>query len=119
MLRTDLEVVGHLKCSKCCSCFRAPYVFALRTDTLSKLECREAISDLASAASRDIWVAGMPKDRQWLKQRLCSTLGWDEVVVDGVIEAIATAESAEEADAIVQVCFFRECDCGRNSRCHL
>ena len=46
----------------------------------------------------------MPKDRQRLKQRLCSTLGWDEVVVDGVIEAIASAESAEEAEAIVQVC---------------
>lgn len=45
----------------------------------------------------------MAKDRQWLKQRLCSALGWDEVVVEGVVEAIASAESAEDVDALVQV----------------
>ena len=45
----------------------------------------------------------MVKDRQWLKQKLCSALGWDEVVVDGVVEAIVNAETAEEADNIVQV----------------
>lgn len=45
----------------------------------------------------------MAKDRQWLKQRLCSALGWDEVVVDGVVEAIASAETPQEVDAIVQV----------------
>ena len=45
----------------------------------------------------------MVKDRQWLRQKLCSALGWDEVVVDGVVEAIASAETAEEADDIVRV----------------
>lgn len=45
----------------------------------------------------------MPKDRQWLRQRLCTALGWDQVVVEGVVEAIASAESAEEVDALVQV----------------
>ena len=45
----------------------------------------------------------MAKDRQWLKQRLCTALGWDEVVVEGVVEAIASAESAENVDALVQV----------------
>lgn len=45
----------------------------------------------------------MANDRQWLKQRLCTALGWDEVVVEGVVEAIASAESAEEVDALVQV----------------
>lgn len=45
----------------------------------------------------------MAKDRQWLKQRLCTALGWDEVVVEGVVEAIASADSAEEVDALVQV----------------
>ena len=45
----------------------------------------------------------MAKDRQWLKQRLCTALGWDEVVVEGVVEAIASAESAEDVDALVQV----------------
>ena len=47
--------------------------------------------------------AKMGKDRQWLKQRLCTALGWDEVVVEGVVEAIASADSAEEVDALVQV----------------
>ena len=45
----------------------------------------------------------MAKDRQWLKQRLCTALGWDEVVVEGVVEAIASAESAEEVNALIQV----------------
>ena len=45
----------------------------------------------------------MAKDRQWLKQRLCTALGWDEVVVEGVVEAIASAESAQDVDALVQV----------------
>lgn len=45
----------------------------------------------------------MAKDRQWLKQRLCTALGWDEVVVEGVVEAVAAADSAEEVDALVQV----------------
>lgn len=45
----------------------------------------------------------MAKDREWLKQRLCTALGWDEVVVDGVVEAIASAESADDVDALVQV----------------
>ncbi|DBB04417.1 TPA: hypothetical protein ACH3X1_012899 [Trebouxia sp. C0004] len=44
----------------------------------------------------------MAKDRQWLKQRLCGALGWDEVVVDGVVEAITSAETAKEVEAIVQ-----------------
>ena len=45
----------------------------------------------------------MAKDRQWLKQRLCGALGWDEVVVEGVVEAVTTAETAKEVEAIVQV----------------
>lgn len=45
----------------------------------------------------------MAKDRQWLKQRLCGVLGWDEVVVEGVVEAITSAETAKEVEAIVQV----------------
>lgn len=45
----------------------------------------------------------MAKDREWLKQRLCTALGWDEVVVEGVVEAIASAESADDVDALVQV----------------
>ncbi len=45
----------------------------------------------------------MAKDRQWLKQRLCGALGWDEVVVEGVVEAITSAETAKEVEAIVQV----------------
>ena len=45
----------------------------------------------------------MAKDRQWLRQRLCTALGWDEVVVEGVVEAVASADSAEEIDALVQV----------------
>ncbi len=45
----------------------------------------------------------MAKDGQWLKQRLCGALGWDEVVVEGVVEAITTAETAKEVEAIVQV----------------
>ena len=45
----------------------------------------------------------MAKDRHWLKQRLCTALGWDEVVVEGVVEAIASAGSAEEVDALIQV----------------
>ena len=45
----------------------------------------------------------MAKDREWLKQRLCAALGWDEVVVDGVVEAIASAENANDVDALVQV----------------
>ncbi len=45
----------------------------------------------------------MAKDRQWLRQRLCGALGWDEVVVEGVVEAITSAETAKEVEAIVQV----------------
>ncbi|KAL3142102.1 hypothetical protein ABBQ32_004722 [Trebouxia sp. C0010 RCD-2024] len=45
----------------------------------------------------------MAKDRQWLRQRLCTALGWDQIVVEGVVEAIASAESAKEVDALVQV----------------
>ncbi len=45
----------------------------------------------------------MAKDKQWLKQRLCAALGWDEVVVEGVVEAIASAETADEVNSIVQV----------------
>ena len=45
----------------------------------------------------------MVKDRQWLKQRLCGALGWDEVVVEGVVEAITSAGTATEVEAIVQV----------------
>ena len=44
----------------------------------------------------------MAKDRQWLKQRLCEALGWDEVVVEGVVEAISSAETTQEVDSIVQ-----------------
>ena len=47
----------------------------------------------------------MAKDRQWLKRRLCEALKWDEVVVEGVVEAISTAETSEEVDSIVQVSF--------------
>lgn len=58
----------------------------------------------------------MAKDRQWLKQRLCSALGWDEVVVEGVVEAIASAESAEDVDALVQVSMaVRVCCCRLSS----
>ena len=61
---------------------------------------------LRNRARRRAWTvytAIMAKDRQWLKQRLCTALGWDQVVVEGVVEAIASAESAEEVDALVQV----------------
>lgn len=43
------------------------------------------------------------KDREWLKQKLCSALGWDGVVVEGVVEAIDTAATSQEVDTIVQV----------------
>ena len=45
----------------------------------------------------------MAKDREWLKQRLCEALGWDGVVVEGVVEAISSAETTQEVDSIVQV----------------
>ena len=43
------------------------------------------------------------KDREWLKQKLCTALGWDGVVVEGVVEAIDSASTAQEVDIIVQV----------------
>lgn len=43
------------------------------------------------------------KDREWLKQKLCTALGWDGVVVEGVVEAIDNAGTAQEVDTIVQV----------------
>ena len=45
----------------------------------------------------------MAKDREWLKQRLCEALGWDGVVVEGVVEAITSASTTQEVDSIVQV----------------
>lgn len=51
------------------------------------------------------------KDREWLKQKLCTALGWDGVVVEGVVEAIDNASATQEIDTIVQVNSFLACAC--------
>ena len=42
-------------------------------------------------------------DREWLKQQLAAALGWDPAVAEGIVQAIATAESQDEVEELVQV----------------
>ncbi len=42
-------------------------------------------------------------DRDWLKEQLAAALGWDPAVAEGIVEAIATAESQEEVEQLIQV----------------
>ena len=46
-----------------------------------------------------------------MKQKLCTALGWDGVVVEGVVEAIDNAAATQEIDTIVQVNCFLACAC--------
>ncbi|KAK9836814.1 hypothetical protein WJX74_008665 [Apatococcus lobatus] len=41
-------------------------------------------------------------DRDWLKQQLAAALGWDPSVAEGIVQAIATAESQQEVEELVQ-----------------
>eukprot|EP00887_Chlorella_sp_A99_P006420 scaffold3.g6420.t1 len=47
-------------------------------------------------------MAGRAGDRKWLKDQLVKALGWDVFVAEGVVEAIAAAQSQEEVDGIVE-----------------
>ncbi len=49
-------------------------------------------------------------NREWLQRSLGNVLGWDSDMVLGVSDAIATAESREEVDTILQVYGDRNCD---------
>ena len=42
-------------------------------------------------------------DREWLKQQLAAALGWDPAVAEGIVQAIATAESQDEVEELLQV----------------
>lgn len=42
-------------------------------------------------------------DQEWLKQQLAAALGWDPAVAEGIVQAIATAESQDEVEQLVQV----------------
>lgn len=42
-------------------------------------------------------------NREWLQRSLGNELGWDADMVLGVSDAIATAETREEVDGILQV----------------
>ena len=44
----------------------------------------------------------MAGDQVWLRNSLAKTLGWDEQVAEGVVEALAAAQSQEEVDELVQ-----------------
>lgn len=82
-------------------------IYVVRVLITHPVETQGKVAHTAPDAARrlqdSLFSKTMAKDRQWLKQRLCTTLGWDEVVVEGVVEAIASAESAEEVNALIQV----------------
>lgn len=45
----------------------------------------------------------MARNEQWLKHELMKALGWDDFVVEGVVDVISKAKSAEEVQDIVNV----------------
>ena len=47
----------------------------------------------------------MAKDTSWLRRELTKALGWDEVVVNGVVDVITTSQTAEDIQDIVEVIF--------------
>lgn len=44
-----------------------------------------------------------PFNREWLQKELAKSLNWDEVVVEGVVDAITTAKDNDEVEDIVAV----------------
>lgn len=42
-------------------------------------------------------------NREWLQRSLADSLGWEDDMVAGITDAIATAESREEIDGFLQV----------------
>jgi hypothetical protein len=40
---------------------------------------------------------------EWLRKALAKAVGWEEAMMEGVADAIATAESKEELNQLVQV----------------
>ena len=42
-------------------------------------------------------------DLEWLKHQLAAALGWEPAVAEGIVEAIATAESQDEVEQLIQV----------------
>lgn len=42
-------------------------------------------------------------EQEWLKQQLAAALGWDPAVAEGIVQAIATAESQDEVEELIQV----------------
>ena len=44
----------------------------------------------------------MAGDQVWLRDSLAKTLGWDEQAAEGVVEALAAAQSQKEVDELVQ-----------------
>ena len=46
----------------------------------------------------------MAGDQVWLRNSLAKALGWDEQVAEGVVDALAAAQSQEEVDELVQAC---------------
>jgi hypothetical protein len=44
----------------------------------------------------------MARDTSWLRRELTKALGWDEVVVNGVVEVITTSQTAEDIQDIVE-----------------
>lgn len=46
----------------------------------------------------------MARNEQWLKHELMKALGWDDFVVEGVVDVISKAKSSDEVQDIVNVC---------------
>lgn len=46
---------------------------------------------------------GTRKDEAWLKKELSKVLGWDDMIVDGVVDTISKSTDRSEVDEIVEV----------------
>lgn len=45
----------------------------------------------------------MVYDKAWLRDNLVKALGWDQIVAEEIVEAIAAAGTEKERDDLVQV----------------
>lgn len=43
-------------------------------------------------------------NREWLQRSLAQAVGWDADMIQGIADAIATADTREEVDELLQVC---------------